>query len=160
MREFTEGGAIRKVLIQLNKHYEDERGYLSEIWRCDGSLMVAPSMAYISLTNPGVVRGPHEHKAQTDIFVFGLRGRFRLFLWDNRETSETYNVRQCMTFNAGDGLTTVVIPPGVVHAYKNFATCPGLVLNMPDQLFRGTNKDWPVDEIRHEDQEDTPFVLW
>ena len=46
-------------------------------------------MAYVSVTKPGVIRGPHEHVNQTDMFVFVGPGEFELHLWDRRESSPT-----------------------------------------------------------------------
>ena len=42
----------------------------------------------------------------------------------------------------------VWIPPGVVHAYRNVGTIPGLVFNSPNRLYAGYGKREPVDEIR------------
>ena len=54
----------------------------------------------------------------------------------------------------------VVVPPGVVHSYRNLSERPGLVFNFPNRLYGGTGKCYPVDEIRHEDTSvvDTFFV--
>jgi dTDP-4-dehydrorhamnose 3,5-epimerase len=54
---------------------------------------------------------------------------------------------------------TVVVPPGVVHAYKNVANVPGWVFNLPNQLYAGEGRKEPVDEIRHEDIPSSPFLL-
>jgi dTDP-4-dehydrorhamnose 3,5-epimerase len=59
----------------------------------------------------------------------------------------------------GDNPTVVTIPPGVVHAYHNVGAVPGWVINAPNRLYRGHGKQSPVDEIRHEDEPNTPFVL-
>ena len=53
----------------------------------------------------------------------------------------------------------MIIPPGVVHAYKNVADRPGWVFNVPNRLFAGKNKKEPVDEIRYEEVPDSPYVL-
>ena len=65
-----------------------------------------------------------------------------------------------MKFAVGqDNPAAVIIPPGVVHAYKNIGGQAGIVFNAPNRLFAGKNKAEPVDEIRHEDQPDSPFQL-
>jgi dTDP-4-dehydrorhamnose 3,5-epimerase len=53
----------------------------------------------------------------------------------------------------------VWIPPGVVHAYRNIGTVPGLVFNAPNRLYAGWGKTEPVDEIRHEDSESGRFPM-
>jgi dTDP-4-dehydrorhamnose 3,5-epimerase len=53
----------------------------------------------------------------------------------------------------------LIIPPGVVHAYKNVSSEPGLVFNCPNRLFKGPGRNDRVDEIRHEDDPASPFRL-
>ena len=53
----------------------------------------------------------------------------------------------------------VIVPPGVVHAYKNVGPVPGWVFNGPNRLFAGRGRREPIDEIRHEDRPDSPFVF-
>ena len=54
---------------------------------------------------------------------------------------------------------TVLVPPGVVHAYRNVSEENGLVFNVPNRLYAGWGKKEPVDEIRHEDREDQLYAL-
>jgi dTDP-4-dehydrorhamnose 3,5-epimerase len=136
-------GSIDGVRVETPKANEDQRGWLAEAWRSDRG-PYRPRMAYVSWTHPGVTRGPHEHVRQTDYFVF--LGAFELRLWDARKGSRTYGVRDDRTLTAP---TVVVVPPGVVHAYRCGAV-PGMVLNMPDRLYAGKDKRGKVDEIRHE----------
>ncbi len=156
-----EDGPIEGVIVQDFEPYDDERGWLAEIFRSDeidADLM--PVMGYVSMTKPGVARGPHEHVTQTDIFVFAGPGTFKVYLWDNREESPTFNSRQ--TFLAGvDERRVVVIPPGVVHAYAVVSDEAGLVFNLPNQLYAGQGKKEKVDEIRWEecDERESPFTL-
>jgi len=53
----------------------------------------------------------------------------------------------------------VIIPPGVVHAYRNVGSVPGLVFNGPNKLYKGLERKELVDEIRHEDDPNTRFRL-
>ncbi|MGH7139444.1 MAG: hypothetical protein ACREHD_27175, partial [Pirellulales bacterium] len=53
----------------------------------------------------------------------------------------------------------VIIPPGVVHAYKNVSDVPGWVFNCPNRLYAGEGRQQPVDEIRHEDAPGSSYVL-
>ena len=62
---------IEGVLIRPLKRYTDSRGWLIEVLREDElPEEFVPAMGYISLTHPGVARGPHEHRDQTDGFAF------------------------------------------------------------------------------------------
>ena len=53
----------------------------------------------------------------------------------------------------------VVVPIGVVHAYKNVGDESGIVFNAPNRLYKGWGRKEPVDEIRHEDLKDSPYRL-
>ncbi len=114
-----------------------------------------PTMGYLSVTRPGVARGPHEHVDQTDGFAF-LSGKFRLYLWENRSGAADQKV--VMDVGENDPVF-VTVPPGVVHAYKNIGSDDAFVLNFPDRLYAGVNRAEAVDEIRHEDDEDSRFGM-
>ncbi len=141
------------VIKELNV-FTDDRGWLTEIFRED-EMNLRPVMSYVSLTRPGIARGPHEHRDQTDFFCF--LGNFRLYLWDNRPGSKSHGEK--FVLDTGGEPVTAIVPPGVVHAYKNMGPGDGLVLNLPDRLFRGQGKKEPVDEVRYENDPDSPFRI-
>jgi dTDP-4-dehydrorhamnose 3,5-epimerase len=151
------------VVRDLTRH-EDERGWLAELFRVDEPSWteldedLVPQMAYVSLTKPGVSRGPHEHRSQTDIFCFIGTSEFKIYLWDNRKDSKTYGKKAVLYTDQGRP-KIVIVPPGVIHAYKNTGTAAGLVLNAPNRLFKGEGKKEEVDEIRYEDMSDSRFSL-
>jgi dTDP-4-dehydrorhamnose 3,5-epimerase len=140
------------------RKFTDERGWLAEFFRHDELPPgLHPVMGYVSLTHPGVARGPHEHEDQTDLFVF-FSGTFRLYLWDTRRAAATYGNRY--TIDVGEhNPVTAIVPPGIVHAYRNVGPAGALVVNCPNRLYAGENKQHPVDEIRHEDLPGSPFQL-
>lgn len=146
------------IVRKLSKH-EDQRGWLLELFRSDEiETDSMPTMAYMSMTKPGVVRGPHEHAEQTDLFGFFGPSDFRLYLWDNRMDSKTFGAK--VTVEVGQSNHVVVIvPPGVVHAYKNVGEIDGLVFNGPNRLYSGEGRKLAVDEIRHEDDPGSPYHL-
>ncbi|MFH1822856.1 MAG: dTDP-4-dehydrorhamnose 3,5-epimerase family protein [Patescibacteria group bacterium] len=148
---------IKGVIIKkLNKH-DDERGWLAEFWRSDEA-DYQPAMSYVSVTKPGVARGPHEHLKQADCFIFLGPGNFELHLWDKRENSKTNG--EYLKIKAGeDNPTYIIVPPGVVHGYKCISKIPGYCINMPDKLYKGEGKKNEVDEIRWEDRDDSPYKI-
>jgi len=156
--EYVEGpidGVIFRPLVRR----EDARGWLVELFRRDEMQPDHwPVMAYVSQTLPGVARGPHAHREQTDCFAFVGPGDFRLYLWDARESSPTRGNRHTAVVGRSN-MQTVIIPPGVVHAYKNVGDDPGIVVNFPNRLYAGEERKQPVDEIRYEDRSDNRFVL-
>lgn len=146
---------IPGVVIKELSRFTDERGWLMELFR-DDELPEGfePTMGYLSMTKPGVARGPHEHVHQTDGFVF-LNGQYELYLWENRDGNE----EKFETHSVGEENPCLVfVPPGVVHAYRNVGTDEAFVLNFPDKLYAGWGRKEPVDEIRHEDF-DSKFKL-
>lgn len=152
-------GKIEGVIVKNLIKFIDERGWLVETFRQDElDQEFFPVMGYISMTNAGVARGPHEHVDQADNFAFLGPSNFKVYLWDNRKSSPTYMVRQ-IVYAGEDAPKSVVIPAGVVHAYKNVGGKQGMVVNSPNRLFAGTGKKDPVDEVRHEDDPNSIFKL-
>jgi dTDP-4-dehydrorhamnose 3,5-epimerase len=154
-----ERGKIRGVDVRSLSKFIDDRGWLSELFRHDElAEEFYPVMSYLSMTLPGVQRGPHEHVEQADLFCFMGPSNFKLRMWDNRPESETYN--HVMTIYVGeDNPKAVVVPKGVVHAYKNVGLTPGIVINCPNRLYMGEGKRQPIDEVRHEDDPETIYVM-
>ena len=153
------GGDIAGVEIKKITRYSDERGWLLEVFRNDElKNEFHPVMTYVSLTNPGVARGPHEHAHQTDYFCFAGPSDFRIYLWDNRAGFPTEGNR--MVFTAGESEpSTVIVPKGIVHAYINIGAGDGLVINCPNRLFKGQGRRDSVDEVRYEGDPNSPYRL-
>lgn len=150
-------GEIEGVVWKPLKKFHDQRGWLCELFRHDDiPEEFHPVMAYISATEPGVARGPHEHVAQADYFCFIGPSNFHVEVWDNRPKSKTYLARHAKVVGA-DNPMMLIIPAGVVHGYKNVGQEPGLVFNCPNKLYKGPNRTEEVDEIRHEDDPKSPF---
>jgi dTDP-4-dehydrorhamnose 3,5-epimerase len=150
---------IDGVIVKKLSKNVDSRGWLAEIFRCDVlDEEIHPVMAYISMTKSGESRGPHEHKSQTDLFCFLGPAAFQIYLWDNRPDSKTFKLSEKIHCD-GDAPIALIVPPGVVHAYKNIGACDGLVFNAPNKLYKGTNRTEAADEIRHENISDSPFKL-
>jgi dTDP-4-dehydrorhamnose 3,5-epimerase len=148
---------IDGVIVKELRKFNDDRGWLAEFYRSDEG-EYKPAMSYISSTMPGQVRGPHEHVDQTDFFIFAGPGSFEIYLWDRRERSATRD--QHMRFEVGeDRPMIVIIPPGVVHGYKCISDVPAISINMPDRLYKGEGKKEDIDEIRWEDDPESPYRI-
>ncbi len=159
MSDLLTAGQIDGVVVSDLRKFHDRRGWLAELFRHDElNEEFYPVMSYISCTDPGITRGPHEHIDQADLFCFLGPSTFQIRMWDNREDSPTF--RNVMTLNVGEeNPQSILVPPGVVHAYRNVGPVPGLVINCPNRLYMGHNKREPVDEIRHEDDPETLFKM-
>jgi dTDP-4-dehydrorhamnose 3,5-epimerase len=155
---FVDGRIDGVILAPLAPHC-DHRGWLLEIYREDQlPAECHPVMVYVSETLPGADRGPHEHVEQTDYFAFMGPGDFLLYLWDSRPNSPTRGHRMKVVVGESNR-QGVLVPPGVVHAYKNVGAVPGWVLNAPNRLYAGVGKREPIDEVRHEGRPDSPYWL-
>lgn len=156
--KFTEGAIDGVKVYELIKHYDD-RGWLAELFRHDEvDAEFHPVMAYISFTTPGGQRGPHEHVDQADLFCFIGPSTFDLRMWDHRPDSPTFG--NSMKLMVGiDNPKGIIIPKGVVHAYKNVGDVDGMVINCPNRLYMGHGKCEHVDEIRHEDDPNTIYEV-
>src|SRR5262245_46678930 len=94
MMEFHPG-EIEGVVWRPLKKFHDPRGWLCELFRVDDlPPEFHPAMAYISLTEPGVARGPHEHVDQADYFCFLGPSNFKVYLWDARAAAPTRGAKQ------------------------------------------------------------------
>jgi dTDP-4-dehydrorhamnose 3,5-epimerase len=152
-------GTIDKLVVKPIKKYTDQRGWLAELYRTDeipGDLM--PQMGYISVTHPGMSRGPHAHVQQTDVFGFLGPGSMKVILWDNRPQSHTYGTKQEIIVGE-DNPVIMIVPPGLVHGYINISDKDTMVLNFPNSLYRGNNKSEAADEIRYEEDKNSPFTI-
>jgi len=150
---------IGGVVIRRMSKNIDNRGWLMELFRADELPQgFRPVMSYISMTKPGVARGPHEHREQNDYLCFIGSSKFRIYLWDNRPNSPTY--RDEWRFEAGtEDMVAIFVPRGIVHAYKNIGDTAGMVLNVPDRLYAGEGRKEPIDEIRYEERGDNLFTV-
>lgn len=152
-------GVVDGVVFKALTTYRDPRGSLCELFRQDElPADFHPAMAYFSETLPGVSRGPHEHLQQTDYFSFLGTATFYLYLWDNRSESPTYLCHEIAVLREGQAMS-VIVPPGVVHAYRNVGQVAGWVINCPNRLYRGEGRADPVDEVRHEDDPRSVFRM-
>lgn len=150
---------IKDAVVKDIKKHTDERGWLAELYRSDEiGESLFPQMSYVSLTIPDVKRGPHEHVYQTDYFCFLGPSDFKIILWDNRKNSPTY-LNKMILFLGENRPAALIVPPGIVHAYKNVGGKDGLVINAANKLYAGKMKKEQVDEIRYENDSETIFVF-
>lgn len=152
-------GDIEGVEVRKLVRFNDGRGWLMELFRHDElKPEYHPVMTYISVTRPGVARGPHEHIDQADYFCFAGPSDFKVYLWDNKPESPTYKNKMTIIAGASNPVV-VIVPRNIVHAYKNVGDADGLVINCPNRLFKGEGKKEPVDEVRYEDDHASPYIL-
>jgi len=124
--------------IELKRH-GDEGGWMAELLRPTGDPppgLRGFRLAQInySLLQPGVVKGFHVHRRQTDVWFVPPEDRVLLIAIDVRADSTTEGavVRRLL----GGGKTELVrIPPGVAHGARNLGQNPSRMIYFTDQEF-------------------------
>lgn len=130
----------------------DERGRLMEILRVDDDLFSQFGQVYMTTAYPGVVKGWHYHKKQTDHFSV-VKGMIKLVLYDSRENSPTKG--EVNEFFLGEHNPLLVkIPPLVFHGFKCISQQEAICINVPTEPY---NYQQP-DEFRADPHEgDIPY---
>ncbi len=129
-----DGVTVRKLRV-----IPDERGYLMEMLRRDWPEFGKFGQVYITAVYPGVVKGWHYHKIQTDHFIC-VAGMAKVVLYDGREGSPTQG--EVNEFFMGH-LNPILlkIPPGVMHGFKGISQEMALIVNVPTELYNYDNPD-------------------
>ena len=130
---------IEGVVVKPLKVIPDERGFLMEILRSDDPFYEKFGQAYLTVAYPGVVKGWHYHKLQTDHFC-AVRGMAKVVLYDDRESSPTRG--EIGEFFMGERNPILLrIPAGVLHGMKGMGVEPAYILNIPTELYRHDDPD-------------------
>jgi dTDP-4-dehydrorhamnose 3,5-epimerase len=130
---------IEGVIVKKLRVIPDERGFLMEMLRCDDDFFKAFGQVYLSVAYPGVVKGWHYHKHQTDHFA-SVKGMLKVVLYDMREGSKTKGVIN--EFFIGEkNPVLLVIPPLVAHGMKAIGNEPGYLVNCPDKPYNYESPD-------------------
>ncbi len=129
-----EGVKTRKLRV-----IPDERGYLMEMLRPDWEEYDKFGQVYITAVYPGVVKGWHYHKIQTDHFIC-VQGMAKVVLYDSREGSPTHG--EINEFFIGSlNPMLVKIPPGVMHGFKGISEEIALIVNVPTEMYNYQQPD-------------------
>jgi dTDP-4-dehydrorhamnose 3,5-epimerase len=117
----------------------DERGRLMEMLRADDELFIKFGQVYLTTAYPGVVKGWHYHKEQTDNMVV-VKGMMKIVLYDARPGSPTH--REVNEFFMGEHNPLLLqIPPFVYHGFKCISMDEALVINCPTGVYNYQNPD-------------------
>ncbi len=129
-----EGVKTRKLRV-----IPDERGYLMEMLRSDWEEYDKFGQVYVTAVYPGVVKGWHYHKIQSDHFIC-VQGMAKVVLYDGREDSPTHG--EINEFFIGSlNPMMIKIPPGVMHGFKGISEETTLIINVPTELYNYQQPD-------------------
>ncbi len=130
---------IDGVKLKKLRVIPDERGRLMEILRNDEEMFEKFGQVYLTTGYPGVVKGWHYHKKQTDFFTV-VKGMMKIVLYDARKSSPTY--KEVNEFFLGDhNPACLSIPPEVVHGFKCVSLEEAMVVNVPTEPYDPKNPD-------------------
>jgi dTDP-4-dehydrorhamnose 3,5-epimerase len=133
---------IKGVETKKLKVVPDERGWVMEILRNDDDMFKKFGQVYLSTAYPGVVKGWHMHKLQTDNFTC-ISGMMKVVLYDSREDSPSY--QEINEFYIGEKKPMLIsVPTLVYHGFKAIGTETAYFLSIPTEVY---NYDKP-DEYR------------
>jgi dTDP-4-dehydrorhamnose 3,5-epimerase len=130
---------IEGVAIKQLKVIPDERGFLMEMLRSDDPIFRKFGQVYLSVAYPGIVKGWHYHKLQTDYFTV-VKGMLKVVLFDRRENSKTHGVLSEFFMGERNPIL-LVIPPLVAHGVKAVGPEPGYLVNCPDMPYNHASPD-------------------
>jgi dTDP-4-dehydrorhamnose 3,5-epimerase len=131
---------VKGVKFKQLKVISDERGRLIEMLRNDDKdFFTKFGQLYATTVYPGVVKGWHYHKKQTDNFIV-ISGMVKVVLYDSRKGSPTY--RQISEFFMGEhNFSILQIPPLVYHGFKGIGTKEAIVICCPTEVYNYKKPD-------------------
>ena len=143
---------IHGVSLKKLRVIPDERGFLMEILRADDDIFEQFGQVYLTVGYPGVVKGWHYHKIQTDYFSV-VSGMMKVVLYDSRKDSPTHG--EVDEFFMGSlNPILITIPPFVIHGMKAVGEEPGFVINCPTHPY---NRNEPDEYRIHPFDNDIPY---
>lgn len=144
---------IDGVIVKRLKVIPDERGFLMEMLRSDDDIYQKFGQVYLTCCYPGVVKGWHYHRRQTDHFVC-VHGMAKVVLYDGREDSPTRG--EANEFFMGERNQIILkIPPLVMHGFKAIGNESAYIINCPTELYNYREPDeyrlpYDTDEIPYD----------
>lgn len=130
---------IKGVEMKGLKVIRDDRGFLMEMLRCDDKLFEKFGQLYLTVCNPGYVKGWHYHKKQTDNFVV-VKGNAKVVLYDIRKNGNT-RVKIQEVFMGEKNSILLKIPPFILHGITPVDNNPVYLINCPTLPYNYDNPD-------------------
>ncbi len=126
------------IKTKLLKIFANEQGHLFETVRADDSLYDGKfGQTLVSVLYPGVIKGLHKHKEQTD-YTTCISGEIKYVVVKEKENGE-FAIK---TFIIGrENPILIKTPPGFWHGYMPLKGKEAIVLHMMDKTFDVNNDD-------------------
>ena len=131
----AQAGHVNGFLIPI---YNEHDGFL------DGEN--APKQVYLTVCDPGQVKGPHLHYKRRGLFTC-IRGNLRIIVRTDAGYEEYFS-------GEAYDFATIEVPPGTPAALQNIGPEACYVLNTPSPAWR------PDDQDEHEVTFDQGVLIW
>ena len=128
-------GVIKTRLSRI----ADDRGFLTEILRCDDPHFVKFGQVYVTTGRKGVIKAWHAHRLQTDNF-YVIKGTAKIGLHDDREESPTKGEYMQVALGEEGKDARLTIPPFVWHGFMSLSQMC-YVLNVVSEPYNRENPD-------------------
>lgn len=122
---------INDVLISPLKQFDDERGSVLQMLRCDAPEFVCFGECYFSEVLPGAIKAWKRHRAQTQNLAAPI-GRVRVVIYDDREFSSTRGQVQVFELGRPDAYQRLKIVAGLWYGFTCISATPALLANCAD----------------------------
>ncbi len=130
---------IDGVVLKKLKVIPDERGRLMEMMRNDDPMFEKFGQVYMTTAYPGVVKGWHYHKVQSDNMVV-VSGMMKIVLFDSRDRSKTKG--EVNEFVIGEHNPCLLhIPALVFHGFKCVSDKEAMVVNLVTEAYNYKEPD-------------------
>jgi dTDP-4-dehydrorhamnose 3,5-epimerase len=110
---------IEGVIVDSCRRFDNDRGYLQEIWRDDEDGASHVRQIYTTCTREGVVKAWYKHAKQVDTF-FVLEGQMRLLLVDDRPDAVSRGAVEEFLLSAAEP-RLLTLPPGIWHGFRSLS---------------------------------------
>jgi dTDP-4-dehydrorhamnose 3,5-epimerase len=118
---------IEGVIITPLQIFKDDRGSVFKMINSDEKTFDSFGENYISMCNPGVLKGWKYHYKVNQNMVCPI-GNFEMVIYDSREASPTYRNIQKINFGENNYLR-ITLPPKIWYSFKNRGTSSAYIVN-------------------------------
>ena len=120
---------LMRVLAEEITIHQDQRGVVFEALSPDA--LASQRNVHVVMTEPGGIRGNHQHQLGTEIVI--VYGPALVRLRDGEEIEDREVAEGCVV--------RLTIPPGVSHAFKNTGQQPNLLICFNTEVHDRNNPD-------------------
>jgi dTDP-4-dehydrorhamnose 3,5-epimerase len=122
---------LEGVTITELRQFNDARGSVLHMRRCDDADFSQFGECYFSEVLPKAVKAWKRHRVQSQHFAVPV-GRIRLAIYDDRQHSLTKGQVQILELGRPDAFFRLRLPPGLWYGFTCISEGPALLANCTD----------------------------